>query len=268
MVKNMKRIFAIFIILGLFCIYPVWAADYLVGRQDILRITVYQQPDLNTIARVTDEGSITFPLLGEVQVNGLSVQQIEKRLSDLLSEGLIIKNPQVSVFIEQYRSQRVTIIGEVNKPGQYEITRMAFVSDILSMAGGLSGDAGNSITILKKADNGQKGKNSLISINLLKLLKYGEMSEDVHVSDGDIIYVPRVDLFYIYGEVNRPGSYRLEPGLTVIRAICIAGGFTTKGSKRRVKITRRKGYSEEIIKGKLNDAVNPDDVIRVAERLF
>ena len=94
MVKKVKRIFTIFIILGLFCVYPVPASDYLVGKQDILKITVYQQPDLNTTARVTEEGSITFPLLGEVQVNGLSVQQIEKRLSDLLSKGLIVKNPQ------------------------------------------------------------------------------------------------------------------------------------------------------------------------------
>ena len=244
------------------------AQDYLVGSQDVLRITVYEHPDLTTVARVGEEGKITFPFIGEMQVKNLSVQQIEKGIAKGLSAGYI-KNPQVTVFIEQYRGQKVTIMGEVIKPGQYEITGSMYLIDAISMALGLTKEAGDTITILRKnqtdADRTDQQK---LSIDVERLFKDGDLAQNIQLRDKDVIYIPRISFFYIYGEVNRPGLYRIENNLTVKRAIAIAGGFTQKASKNKVEVTRRQDETDVIIKGTMNDVVDRDDVIMIKESIF
>lgn len=244
-----------------------FAQDYLVGSQDVLRITVYEHPDLTTIVRVGEEGKITFPLIGELEVKNLSVQQIEKKIAERLSEGYI-SNPQVSVFIEQYKGQKATVIGEVTKPGQYEITGPTSVLDAISMALGMTKDAGYTITLLRKDLAGGNINYKKISIDVDRLFRDGEFNQNVQLQGGDVIYVPRVDFFYIYGEVNRPGVYRIEKGLTVKRAISIAGGFTPKASKNRIDVTRRQGGKDIIKDGDIDEPVEMDDVIMIKESIF
>lgn len=245
-----------------------FAEDYLVGSQDVLRITVYEHPDLTTVVRVSEEGKITFPLIGELEVKNFSVQQIEKIIAEKLSEELIT-NPQVTVFIEQYKGRRVTVMGEVTKPGQYELIGTASVLDAISMALGMTKDAGYTITLIRKDSTaGESITHKKISIDVDRLFKEGDFSQNVQLQDRDVIYVPRIDYFYIYGEVNRPGVYRIEKGLTVKRAISMAGGFTPKASKSRIVITRRQGGKDIIKEGSIDEPVEADDTIMVKESIF
>jgi len=234
------------------------ARDYLVGSQDVLKISVYEHPDLATTVRVSEDGKITF----------LSVQQIEKKIASKLSDGLI-PNPQVSVFIEQYRGTRITVMGEVTKPGQYEITGPTSVVEAISMALGMTENSGHTIMLFKK--DSATGKNpdyKRIAIDVDRLFKEGDLSQNVQLQNGDIIYVPKIDFFYIYGEVTRPGIYRIEKGLTVKRAISMAGGFTPKAAKGRIEITRQQEGKDIVKKADINEAVKPDDTLMVKESIF
>jgi polysaccharide export outer membrane protein len=243
------------------------ARDYLVGSQDVLKISVYEHPDLETTVRVSEDGRITFPLIGDLEVKNLSVQQIEKKIASRLSDG-IIPNPQVTVFIEQFKGTRVTVMGEVTKPGQYEITGPTSVVEAISMALGMTENAGHTIMLFKKDSATQNPGYKRIAIDVDRLFKEGDLSLNVQLQNGDIIYVPKIDFFYIYGEVNRPGIYRIEKGLTVKRAISLAGGFTPKASKGRIEITRRHEGKDIVKKADINESVKPDDTLMVKESIF
>lgn len=270
----LRRIKGLFVVLKVLIIgfilqvQPGLAQDYLVGSQDVLRITVYEHPDLTTVVRVGEEGKITFPFIGEMEVRNLSVQQIEKRIADGLSAGYV-SSPQVTVFIEQYRGQRVTIMGEVMRPGQYEITGSMYLIDAISLALGMTKEAGDTITILRKNQtDGARTDQQKFSIDVERLFKDGDLTQNIQLRDKDVIYIPRVNFFYIYGEVNRPGVYRIEDDLTVKRAIATAGGFTQRASKNRIEITRRQDGKDVIIKGAMDETVEKDDVIMIKESVF
>lgn len=270
----MRRIKGLFVVLKVLIIgfilqaQPGLAQDYLVGSQDVLRITVYEHPDLTTVARVGEEGKITFPFIGEMEVRNLSVQQIEKGIAERLSAGYV-SSPQVTVFIEQYRGQKVTIMGEVMRPGQYEITGSMYLIDAISLALGLTKEAGDTITVQRRVriDAGPADQHKF-TIDAERLFKDGDLTQNIQLRDKDVIYIPRVHIFYIYGEVNRPGVYRIEKDLTVKRAIATAGGFTQRASKNRMEITRRQDGKDVIIKGAMDETVEKDDVIMIKESVF
>lgn len=267
--KTILKMLLVVVIASLLPLQTALAEDYLVGNQDALRITVFEQPDLATVVRVDEYGKIRFPLIGELQVKGLGVRQIEKAIAVKLAEGNYISNPQVTVFIEQYRGQRVTVIGEVTKPGQYEITGPTTVLDAVSMALGMTKDAGHTITLLRKDLSAGEGlRHKKISIDTESLFKDGNFTNNLQLQDKDVIYIPRVEFFYIYGEVHRPGVYRIEKGLTVKRAISIAGSFTAKASKRNIEITRRHNGKDSIKDGLIDEPVETDDVIMIKESIF
>ena len=243
------------------------AQDYLLGSQDVLKITVYEHPDLMTETRVSENGKVTFPLIGELDAKGLSSRQLEKDIADKLSDLGYIKDPQVTVFIEQF-GKRVTIIGEVMKPGQYEIPGTPTILDMISTALGLGPNAGYMTTVFRK-ETGPDGKVTTrnIPIDLDRLLNGGDLSQNIELQSGDVVYVPKA-VFYVYGEVNRPGAYRLEKGITVKRAIALAGGLTPKGSQSRIAITRKEGDKEKTKSADIDDLVNVEDVIRIKESIF
>jgi len=271
-VKKMRletRFFFIVVFACLFAFQTAFATDYLVGSQDLLKITVYEHPDLTTEVRVSDEGKITVPLIGELEVKNLSVRQIEKRISEKLSSGSFVSNPQVTVFIEEYKGQTVTVMGEVMKPGQYQITGPTTVIDAVSTALGMTKDAGYAITVIRKeSTEGEEVQYKKITIDVDRLFRDGDFKQNLLLQDKDVIYVPRADIFYIYGEVNRPGVYKIERNLTVKKAIAIAGGFTPRASKGKVQITKRQVEKESIKDGSVDEPVETDDVIMIKERLF
>lgn len=244
----------------------VHAAGYKLGPGDVVKITIYNQPDLATEAQLTDTGKITFPLIGEVQIGGLEKSAAETAIGDRLRDGGFIKQPQVNLLVTQYRSQQVSVLGHVNKPGKYPIDSVSHVTDLLSQAGGVAQDGADFATLIKRNEDGAVRKQE---IDLIKLFDSREMSQNFEVKDGDILFVGRAPVFYIYGEVQRPGAYRLERGMTVMQAISLGGGLTPRGTQRGLHINRKdetgkvQDYDAEI-----NTIVRENDVIRVRQSLF
>ena len=211
--------------------------DYLLGGGDTVNIAVYQQPDLTTTARISqDDGTIIFPLIGEVSVVGLSPEDAGRKIEKLLKDGGFLVSPQVSFKVTDFLSQKITVMGQVNNPGEYSLKGESRVADLVSQAGGLQQDAADTIIVVKKED----GKSVKHSIDLLRFYA-GDMSQNIKVSRGDFVLVPKMDTFYIHGEVKRPGSFRLERDMTLMQALSVAGGITGRGSLKGVKVTRDQG---------------------------
>lgn len=239
--------------------------DYKVGEGDVLKISVYGHDDLSTTERVSGEGMIRFPLLGLVSVKGLSISEVSELIAKGLSEGYII-NPQVRIFVEEFRSQKAIIMGEIAKPGLYELKGHTTFLELVSLAGGLAGDAGETATIKRKS---ARGNEQIISLDLKKLIEEGNTSLDVEIADGDSIYIAKSGMIYVTGEVNKPDAYKYSVGTTVLKAITMAGGFTDKASDGRVKIIRRQNGAEKVIsRVPMDELVMPEDVIVVPESLF
>ena len=264
MLSRIRARFFVFII-GLLST-PVFAKNYVLGSGDVVRITVYEHADLSAVARISQAGSINFPLVGEVFIAGLGERSAELKLGELLLQGGFVKSPQVSLIVEQYRSQQVSVLGEVNKPGVYVIDRGNRLMDLLAMAGGVNASGGENAVVIKKGGNEGQGGHP---IDLFQLLQKGDMTQNVEVADGDIIYIPRMDVFYIYGEAQRPGSYRLQRDMTVMQALSMGGGLTPRGTQRGIQIKRKDASGAVVtIKADLSEVLLPDDVVYVKESLF
>ena len=245
----------------------LYAQDYMVGAEDVLRITVYDHPDLTAVARVSGDGIIKLPLINALKVSGLTTSQISQKITDLLSDGYIV-DPHVSVFVEEFKSRKTIIMGQVNKPGIYALSGNTTFLELLSRAGGLTKEAGDRAVIKRKTVSPVK-QESIITIDLKKMLEEGDTSSDVLLLDNDNVYVAKAGVFYITGEVKKPDAYKCEEGTTVIKAATMAGGFTDKASHGRIKIIRKVAGKEKIIdKAEMDEPVMADDIIVVPESFF
>jgi polysaccharide export outer membrane protein len=246
---------------------PVAASDndYRMGTGDVVRITVYGNPDLTTEARVGETGGITFPLIGEVKAAGQTPATAEKEIAKRLARGGFIIDPNVNLNIVQYRGQQISVLGRVNRPGKYALEKVSRVADALALAGGVIVDAADIVTLVRTRD----GKTEYRDIDVVALFRPGGEASNAQVQDGDILNVARQPMFYIYGEVQRPGTFRLEQNMNVVQALSMGGGLTSRGTQRGIRILRRddRGGMQEI-DVKLSDAVKKDDVIYVKESLF
>jgi polysaccharide export outer membrane protein len=251
--------------------------EYLVGPDDLLLITVFDEPGLSGRFRVDSEGSIAYPLLGRLMAAGLTPRQVQQRLIELLGEGYL-KEPQLSVEVAEYRTQNVFVIGEVRIPGKYTMAGNITLIEALARAGGTTSDAGTELLVVhstsERADAqpllpGQDPNVEVARINVADL-QSGKIAQNVGLSDGDTIYVPRAEKFFFYvtGEVRSPGSYALVPGLTVLQAISIGGGLTPNGSNRRIKIVRMVSGEKREVGVRLPDPVQAGDTIIVPRRFF
>jgi len=244
--------------------------EYEVGDGDLLKITVYNNPDLTSEVRVSGEGMITVPLIGEVSVKAMTATEIGKKLAGLFANGYI-RNPQVAIFIQEYKSKKVTTLGEFTKPGLIEMRGNSTLMEVISNAGGITLNAGETLFIQRNAVKGGAASQKddvIISIDLTKLLEGTDMSSNVPVLDGDSIYVPKAAYVYVTGEVKNPGAFKITKGLTVLRSITLAGGFTLKANKDKTEIVRKTGNVENTIKVKMEDLIAPDDIIVVPESFF
>lgn len=243
------------------------AQDYRVGEGDVLKVTVYDHDDLTTTSRVSGDGFIDFPLIGHLEVKGLTIAQITDKISSLLSDGYVV-NPQVTIFIQEFKSKKAFIIGEVKNPGLYVLPGQTTFLALLSEAGGLNKDAGDK-AIIKRKTGASENKEDILTVDLKDLIEKGDTSLDVMIADGDSVYVTKAGVFYVTGEVKKPDAYKCDEGTTVIKAITMAGGFSDKASKGRVKIVRKVDGKEEVLeKVKMDEPVLPDDVIIVPESFF
>jgi polysaccharide export outer membrane protein len=218
-------------------------AEYRIGPKDVLRITVWGHEDLSRLTVVSADGTFAFPLVGHVSATGLTSSQVEARLKELLGKDYLV-DPQVSVAVQEYRSQRVFVLGEAEKPGTYALTGRATLLDILSQAGGPSKTAGRQIVIVRfpKADEpvvpGMPGSVTL-RVNLKKLLD-GDASENLALQSGDTVFVPKVTSFFVLGEVQRQGAYVMDKETTLLEAVTLAGGFTDRAAPAGAKVLRKR----------------------------
>lgn len=236
--------------------------DYRLGAGDLVRVSVFDHPELEGDIRVSQSGNITFPLVGQVAVADLSTGEVEQMLAERLASGGFVRRAQVSVLVVEYESRKVAVMGQVSKPGQYSLTASNRVLDVLALAGGLAAeDAAEQATLLRR-----DGSKAVVD---LRALFDGDISQNIEVGGGDIFNVPRAPQFYIYGEVNKPGVYRLERNMTVSRAISTGGGLTVRGTERRTIVKRRDADGKEKeYSAKGTDALQSDDVVLVRESWF
>lgn len=241
-------------------------SDYQLGAGDAIRIQVFQSPDLTTEARISENGVISFPLIGVIRIAGMSPTEAEALIARRLREGRFLQNPQVTLNVTQFRSQQVSVLGNVKNPGRYalETTGMR-LSEVLAMAGGVTENGTDEVILMTTRD----GRMQRVVVDLVDMFTAGDMARDVALAAGDVIYVNRAPQFYVYGQVQRSGMYPLDRGLTVAQAIAKGGGLTLRGSDKGVRVHRRYGNrTVQVLEPKLDDPVYPDDLIFVRESIF
>jgi len=249
-----------------FTIQACAASRDTLGAGDSIRVTVFQNPDLTTEARVSGDGTIIFPLLGEVALAGLSPAGAGERIAAQLKQRDFLKNPQVNVAVVQLRSRQVSVLGQVTRPGRYALDEASSrLTDVLALAGGIGPAGDETVTVMRTRDS----RPLRLEIDVPGMYRSGDLAQNLELQDGDTIYVQRAPVFYIYGEVQRAGAYRLEPGMLVMRALSLGGGLTPRGTDRAPRIHRSMpDGTVQKLDARLTDAVRPDDVIYVRESLF
>ena len=239
---------------------------YLIGPQDLLKITVLDEPELTNSYRVDSDGFITFPYVGRVLAGGLNPGDLQDRIKNMLSPAYI-KNPQVRVEIDQYKSQSVMVSGEVRQPGKIPMTGAMTVLEALAAAGSPTPAASSELTIAHPRKPGSEQQDSeIVRINW-KDLQLGK-GTDVVLQDGDLLNIAKAQTFFITGQVRNSSSYVLEPGTTVEQAIAMAGGLSERGSDSRIKASRTVKGRRVSMSLSLSDLVQPGDTITVQQRIF
>jgi polysaccharide export outer membrane protein len=241
-------------------------SDLLLGPGDDIRVKVFQNPELSYEGRIPESGFISYPLIGSIQIGGLSVNAAETKISNALKFGKFLLQPQVNIVLVQSRGNQVSVLGQVAKPGRFPLeTFNVRVTDVLAMAGG-STLAGDDTAILTGIRN-QEPIRKVIDIPAIFL--DGQNADNVLIVGGDTLFVPKAPMYYIYGEAQKPGAYRVERNMTVRKALATGGGPTARGSNTRLRLSRRNsdGTMQETTP-KPDDIVFPEDVIYVKESLF
>ncbi|MET3107089.1 polysaccharide export outer membrane protein [Oxalobacteraceae bacterium GrIS 2.11] len=247
------------------CMFMVaHANDILIGPGDTLKISVYNNNDLGLTTRVSETGNITFPLIGEVKVGGLAVHTAEKRIGALLESGGFLKSAYVNIVVAEFQNQ-VSVLGSVTKPGRYALDGQRTVIDMLALAGGLTAEAGDTVRVIHS--NGAQTTHD--QIDIIDMMRSGDLSKNQYLGNNDVLYVEHAPHFFIYGELQHPGMYKLERSMTVIQALSVGGGLTVRGTDRGIKLKRRDAKGQMVmIDVKHDDPVTVDDVIYIQESLF
>lgn len=246
--------------------------DYLIGTQDVLNITVFEQAELAGRYTVEADGSFTFPLVGRVKAGGRTLRQFESDLKRLLADGFFL-NPQVAVTVEQYRSQRIFVVGEVRQPASYALTGDMTVIETLARAGFTTALASGEVVIVRGGQGtrptspGDEEAAQVIRVSV-KELESGNMRMNVQLRDGDTVFVPRAESLFVFGEVKNPGVLTMQPEMTVRQALAVAGGATEQAATNRIRIVRLINGRNQNLKVKLEDLVLPGDTIVVPVRYF
>jgi polysaccharide export outer membrane protein len=249
--------------------------DYVVGSQDVLTITSYDQADLSGKFTIEADGTFTFPLIGRFKAGGLTLRQVEDGLKKRLKDEGYFRNPQVTVAVETYKSQRIFIVGEVRTPGTYPLSGNMNLVEALARAGSTLPTASAEAVIVHASDSatGPTLPTSQDADNIVRVdlhdLQQGVFSQNTVLRDGDTIFIPRAESVYVFGQVKSPGAYVLQQRNTsVLQALSLAGGVTDRGSTGRIQIIRIVNGEKKEIGVKLADIVKPGDTIVVREKFF
>lgn len=258
----------VFLLLSL-CNNTLFAAadgkDGVLSPGDLIKIVVFGHPDLTTETKVSDTGNITFPLIGEVLVEGLTPSAAERKIVKMLESRDLLRNPQVNILASSLQSQMVSVLGNVRNQGRYPIEGRRNLTDVLAMAGGVLPEGGEVVTLIRS----EGSKWTKQTVDILEMIRSNDLARNLAVKSDDLIYVERAPRFYIYGEVQRAGTYRLERNMSVIQGLSVGGGLNPRGTERGLRIQRRDSTGKlEILDVKPNDLIQPDDVIYIKESLF
>jgi polysaccharide export outer membrane protein len=249
--------------------------EYRVGPRDVLVLTFWDQPDLSGRFRVEEDGYFTFAMVGRVRAAGLTLREIEQQLRKALSNGFF-KNPQLSLSIDEYGSQRFFVLGEVRQPSAYPLSGPMTLMQALAQAGSTTTEAGGEVVILRPKEGSATGGPlqpdqsdvaEVLRIDLMQLQR-GQLGYNVFMRNGDTVLVPRAETLYVLGQVNSPGAYTFKTGTTVLQALSLAGGVADRGAAGRVKVIRIVAGEKKEVKVKLTDLVQPGDTIVVPEKFF
>jgi polysaccharide export outer membrane protein len=254
---------------------PAWAqsSDYVLGSQDVLAITVWNQQDLSGAFAIEGDGTFAFPLIGRVKAAGHTQRDVEAELRRRLADGYF-KQPNVSVAIKEYRRQEIHVVGEVRQPGTYALSGEITLVEALARAGSTTSAAGHEAVIVRGGGRSagpqlpSAADAEAVRVDLRKL-EGGGIDRALLLTDGDTLFVPAAAVVYVSGHVRTPGAYAFAPGMTVLQALSLAGGVTDRGASGRTRILRTSadGRTQEI-KVKLSDPVKAGDTIVIPERYF
>ncbi len=247
-------------------------SDYVVGAQDVLKVLVFDEPQLSGTFRVDTDGAFQYPFVGRVVGAGRTLRSIEEELARRLAEGFV-RRPQVSIEVDQARSRSLFVVGEVRSPGKYPLTPQMTLIEALAQAGYTTSAAGSDVLILRAADPaagrevvpGQAAETVTIS---LTELQSGRSTTAVTLREGDTIFVPKSERFFVSGFVKAPGAFGYERGMTVLQALTLAGGVSDRGSTRGVRVQRVVDGKKVEISVKMTDPVLANDTIIVRQRLL
>lgn len=270
----MKAIFIAFLIaVGCSAMSAASADESMLGPGDVVRITVFGHPDLSSVVRINSDGLISFPLTGDISIGGRSIGRAEAEIASRLQRGGFVRDAQVSIFVEQTRQtleNSVLVLGYVAKPGKYPLLNVSAdgvqsLVDLLAVAGGTIPNSADYLMLIRRKD----ANVNTIRVDLQSLLDRGELQQNAGLVGGDIVYVPENDVFYIAGQIQHAGRYRLERNMTVMQAIAVGGGVGPRGSEKGVLIKRRLNNGNiDSLRAGLDDVLQPNDVVYIRESLF
>ena len=240
--------------------------EYRLGSGDVIRVTVFQNPDLTLEGRISEAGVVSYPLLGSIRLGGQSVTAAEKFIADGLRNGNFVKQPQVSLVVLQVRGNQASVLGQVNRPGRYpiEVADMR-LSELVATAGGVAPSGTDLVIVTGVRD----GKAFRYEVDLPTLFAPGGRDKDIFIVNGDTVFVDRQPLVYIYGEVQRPGPMRLERDMTLLQVLAGGGGLTLRGTEKGIKVHRKEANGNiQLVVPTLTDKLREGDVVFVRESLF
>ncbi|HET8646367.1 MAG TPA: polysaccharide biosynthesis/export family protein [Vicinamibacteria bacterium] len=255
---------------------PAQDSAYVIGPEDILRVVVYGQADLSQTVVVQPDGSITFPLVGRIVASGLTPEDLRRSLVTLLSKRYL-RNPQVTVTVQEYRSKSVFVVGEVARPGTYALQGATTVVEVLAKAGPTP-SAGPEVIIVRprrevegpllpEQVSGEGKDAEVIRVNVREI-QMGRLAQNVVLKPKDTVFVTEAPKVFVSGEVRSPGAYAFRSGITVRQAISLAGGLTPDGSTGRLRVVREVAGKTRELKIRIDDPVQPGDTIVVKAKLF
>lgn len=253
---------------------PAQRPDYVVGAQDVLKVSVFDEPQLSGTFRVDTDGSFTYPFIGRVKALGQNLRTIEADLARLLADGYV-RRPQVSIEVEQYRSRSIFVVGEVRAPGRYPLSGEMTLIEALAQAGSTTPSAGSELLIMRAPDPraaeslepGATPASRTTRVNLDDL-QSGQILDAIVLREGDTIFVPKAERFFVTGHVRNPGAFTWERGMTVLQAMSLAGGLSDRGSNRRIRLIRVLNGEKKEMGVQLTDPIEPGDTLVIRQRLL
>jgi len=238
--------------------------DYTLGPGDLLEVTVFEAEELNSEVRVSSRGYVTLPLLGTVEVKGLSSRQAEERIEGLYRQRYL-RDPHVGVFVREQMSGRITLLGAVEKPGTYDYPARQRPLDVLALAGGLGEKAGRMAQVTRRNEEGERTETFLVDLD--ELIKEGKGELNLEIEGGDVVFVPEAGIVYVDGAVRKPGSYPIQEGMTVQEAIVAAGGFGSTADEGSIKLVRHVGEGKrEVVELSFKDPRKSPQELKVEDR--